>query len=156
MNTSAARAGALVAIGMVAALAITVPALRALALAVTVAIIGMLGWLLSRSSRDAAAQHVDSNALRQANVDLEGRIQTGARESLATSERLRSIIDSAVDSIIVIDQNGLIEAFNPAAERLFGYQHADVIGRNVSMLMPSPYHEEHDGYLSRYLNSGNA
>ena len=156
MNTTVARAGALVAIGLVAALAITVPSLRALALAATLTIIGTLGWLLLRYSRYAAAQQVDSNALRQANVDLKERIQTGARDALATSERLRSIIDSAVDGIIVIDQTGLIESFNPAAERLFGYQRAEVLGRNVSMLMPSPYHEEHDGYLHRYLTSGNA
>lgn len=63
----------------------------------------------------------------------------------ASESRWRSIIESAVDGIIVIDARGLIEAFNPAAERLFGYTEAEVVGRNVSMLMPSPYREEHDG-----------
>ena len=73
-----------------------------------------------------------------------------------SNERLRSIIDSAVDGIIVIDAKGRIEAFNRGAERLFGYPGAEVIGRNVNMLMPSPDHEAHDGYLSQYLDTGAA
>ena len=56
----------------------------------------------------------------------------------------------------MIDSHGTIEAFNPGAERLFGYRESDVCDRNVSMLMPSPYREEHDGYLSRYLVTGEA
>jgi two-component system sensor kinase FixL len=67
--------------------------------------------------------------------------------------RWRAIIESAVDGIIVIDQRGVIEFFNPAAERLFGYRADDVMGRNISILMPSPYAEEHDRYLQRYLKT---
>ena len=73
-----------------------------------------------------------------------------------SEERWRSIIESAVDGIVVIDSNGRIEAFNPAAERLFGYEASEVLGHNVNVLMPSPYHEEHDGYLARYLATGDA
>ncbi len=100
--------------------------------------------------RNAAGSIVGATAIAR---DLTARKR--ADVELRTSEmRWRSIVDSAVDGIIVIDAHGRIEAFNPAAERLFGYGEHEVIGRNVSMLMPSPYHEEHDAYLARYLDSG--
>jgi two-component system sensor kinase FixL len=69
---------------------------------------------------------------------------------------LTAIVASAVDGIILIDSRGRIEAFNPAAERLFGYQESEVLGRNVAMLMPAPYRDEHDWYLTRYLTTGDA
>ena len=75
-------------------------------------------------------------------VDLANQLQ-------ASEGRSRTIIETATDGIIVIDAHGRIETFNPAAERLFGYATAEVLGRNVDMLMPSPHHEEHDTYLSR-------
>src|SRR6185369_9541085 len=80
-----------------------------------------------------------------------GRLEDELRSSEA---RWRAVIESAVDGIIVIDARGRIEAFNPAAERLFGYAASEVAGHNVKTLMPSPYHEEHDTYLTRYLATG--
>jgi PAS domain S-box-containing protein len=74
----------------------------------------------------------------------------------ATDERLRSIVEHVVDGIISIDERGTIVTFNRAAERIFGYPRQAVIGRNVRVLMPEPYHGEHDGYLANYRHSGEA
>lgn len=68
--------------------------------------------------------------------------------------RLRSILDTVPDAIIIIDELGTIESFSAAAERLFGYASSEVAGQNVKALMPSPYREQHDGYLSHYRDTG--
>jgi two-component system sensor kinase FixL len=67
---------------------------------------------------------------------------------------LKAIIESAIDGIITIDNRGLIESLNPAALRLFGYDAPEVIGRNISVLMPEPDKSSHDGYLERYDRTG--
>jgi PAS domain S-box-containing protein len=69
-------------------------------------------------------------------------------------ERLRAILNTVEDSIITIDQRGVIQAVNPATERMFGYATAKMIGQSVNILLPPPYREEHDGYLARYLRTG--
>lgn len=82
---------------------------------------------------------------------------TGDAAALAESEeRMRAILETAVEGIITIDERGHIESANPAAEKLFGYSAEEVLGKNVSMLMPSPYREQHDAYLERYLRTGQA
>jgi two-component system sensor kinase FixL len=68
--------------------------------------------------------------------------------------QLNSILSVAPDAIITIDEVGTIASFSPAAEKLFGYGAMEAIGRNVKMLMPSPYREEHDGYLAHYRQTG--
>ncbi|CAD7034151.1 PAS domain-containing sensor histidine kinase [Pseudorhizobium endolithicum] len=78
-----------------------------------------------------------------------------AENNLAEREaHLRSILDTVPDSMIVIDEAGIISSFSAAAERLFGYSADEVRGRNVKILMPSPDRERHDGYLDRYVTTG--
>jgi two-component system sensor kinase FixL len=69
---------------------------------------------------------------------------------------LRALLDAAVDAIVMIDEEQRITTFNPAAERLFGYSAESAIGQRVEMLMPEPYRSEHQGYVSRYMQTGEA
>jgi PAS domain S-box-containing protein len=68
--------------------------------------------------------------------------------------RLKAIVDTAVDGIITLDEGGIIESMNPAAERIFGHAHEEVVGRRFDVLMPGPDRDEYDGYLASYLRSG--
>ncbi len=99
--------------------------------------------------------------------DLAGRLQglskvahditaeEAARKRIAAREaHLQSVLDTVPDAMIVIDVRGVMQSFSAAAERLFGYTSAEAIGQNVSILMPGPYKEQHDGYLTRYLTTG--
>ncbi len=79
------------------------------------------------------------------------RASAAAQES---AQRLRAVFDTAVDAIVLIDARGVVTACNGATERLFGWRRDELVGRNVSILMPSPDREAHDGYLARYLATG--
>jgi two-component system, LuxR family, sensor kinase FixL len=82
------------------------------------------------------------------------RADDGMRAAQAREANVQSILDTVPDAMVVIDVRGIIRSFSAAASRQFGYRLDEVIGKNVSMLMPSPYRERHDGYLERYLRTG--
>jgi two-component system sensor kinase FixL len=82
------------------------------------------------------------------------QVTQSARAAAAREAHVQSILDTVPDAMIVIDEKGVMQSFSAAAERLFGYKSAEVVGRNVKMMMPSPYRENHDGYLARYLATG--
>lgn len=92
------------------------------------------------------------------------RLQDALVQQSRTSEqalhdskiRLKAILDTAVDGIITINRHGIVQSLNPAVERMFGYAFGEIIGNNVTMLMPSPYREQHDSYIRRFLRTGQA
>jgi two-component system sensor kinase FixL len=92
---------------------------------------------------------VDSSQEGLGGALISGGVPLPEREAL-----LRAILETSPDGLITIDATGTVRSFNPAAERMFGYDAVEVIGRNVSCLMPSPYREEHDAYLERFLRTG--
>jgi len=90
--------------------------------------------------------------LHRAQVDA----TTSAQAAAAREAHLKSILDTVPEAMIVIDERGTIQSFSAAAERLFGYRAAEAIGQNIKTMMPSPYREEHDSYLARYIRTNEA
>jgi PAS domain S-box-containing protein len=84
----------------------------------------------------------------------EGREADLRRDEERYRELVRGILDTAVDGIVTIDEKGTIETVNRATLRLFGYEAKELLGRNVKILMPAPHHDAHDGYIRRYLETG--
>ena len=83
-------------------------------------------------------------------------LESEVLERKHAEERFRAVVDTAAEGIITIDERGMIEAFNNAAIRMFGYDKEEVLGKNICMLMPPPDCEQHDGYLARYCQTGKA
>ena len=105
-----------------------------------------------KAERDTFAkeQQLIINRLRLANEEF-----ATSHQALQEREaRLESVLATVPDAIVTIDEMGTIESFSPAASRLFGYAPEEVIGKNIKLLMPSPYRNEHDGYLARYRATG--
>lgn len=92
--------------------------------------------------------------LEKAKETLEASVERRTDELQLITDKYKSIVSRAVDAIITINKQGQILSFNPAAEQIFGYRAAEVVGKNVRLLMPSPYHEQHDQFLKNYLTSG--
>ncbi|RKZ97786.1 MAG: hypothetical protein DRQ46_04010, partial [Gammaproteobacteria bacterium] len=96
-------------------------------------------------------QLVEDNHFRLQN---EQAMAEQAELMLVQQMKMRSILDSTIDAIITISADGEIDSFNKAAETMFGYPADYVIGKNINMLMPEPYHSEHDGYMQNYHQTG--
>jgi two-component system sensor kinase FixL len=90
------------------------------------------------------------SALRRRNA----RAQEVLAELATREAHMNSILDTVPSAMVVIDEHGLITSFSPSASRQFGWTSEEVVGKNVSMLMPNPYKDAHDGYLQRYLTTG--
>jgi two-component system sensor kinase FixL len=82
------------------------------------------------------------------------RLRTTRLDAAAREAHLESILATVPDAMIVIDERGTMQSFSSAAERLFSYEASEVLGKNIKMMMPSPYRENHDGYIDRYLRTG--
>ncbi|MBF0414485.1 MAG: PAS domain S-box protein [Magnetococcales bacterium] len=99
--------------------------------------------------RTETLNRTNENLSRQ--IEERNRFEAQLQESLSYQT---AILNTAVNPIISIDASGIIHSFNAAAENLFGHTRDEMIGRNVTMLMPEPYHSQHDSYLQRYLQNG--
>lgn len=108
-------------------------------------LIGGLGFLLIGAAITAGGEAFQTMRSRSVAVN---------RDLLAREAHLQSILATVPDAMVVITERGVMQSFSLAAERLFGWKADEVIGRNVKMLMPEPYREQHDGYLDRYLTTG--
>jgi PAS domain S-box-containing protein len=114
-------------------------------------------WVLGRGKimgRDA-----DGTPLRVVGTLLDITDKKEMEHALALAVQhphCRGMIEAVVDGIVVIDAVGIVHSLNPSAERIFGYASAEIVGRNISMLMPEPYRGSHDQYLRRYAETGEA
>lgn len=90
----------------------------------------------------------------QINLTEEQKLQEVENRLRVSEKTMASIIELAVDGIVIIDQNGIVQGFNRAAEKMFGHSAAEIIGKNVAVLMPEPHRHLHNGYIQRYLATG--
>jgi PAS domain S-box-containing protein len=112
-------------------------------LVISALLAGLVGALASRRERAQALVAERTSELREA---------LALRE--ASETYMRAVVDHALDAVIIIDAKGAVRSFNPAAERIFGYTAAQVIGRNVHMLMTAFDRDQHDGYMDRFMKGG--
>lgn len=128
-------------------------------------VLAAVGTLLIVLGYYYSTQKIDTTALLL-NISLEAavlwvtaylvlRYRASSRSLEDREHRLRVLVGTVVDGVMIIDAKGSVQEYNPACEQLFGYKSEEVIGQNVKMLMPSPYREEHDEYLHRYRTTGN-
>ncbi|WP_409522470.1 PAS domain S-box protein [Nitrincola sp. MINF-07-Sa-05] len=112
------------------------------------------------AEKKVIAQQAELNellaTLEQRVAERTAELETAARTLASKEEEIRSVIEYLVESVITIDSQGTIRAANPATLKLFGYTREELLGKNISMLMPEPYKNEHDDYLRHYRETGEA
>lgn len=86
--------------------------------------------------------------------EIKRQVRERTEELKRHKENLEKLIDTIEDGIVVINDKGIIQKFNPTAEKIFQYRSDEVIGKNVNMLMPEPYHSNHDDYIKNYITTG--
>jgi two-component system sensor kinase FixL len=111
--------------------------------------VGLLALAIALAERDV--RHAERN------LESASSAHRGSLAALSEhDEQARIVHNTIIDAIITIDERGILQTVNAAGERLFGYSAQEMIGRNVNMLMPPPYRDEHDGYIANYLATGTA
>ncbi len=105
---------------------------------------------------DDTDSRIATAKLKQRNEELEAAVAQRTQGLQEKQEHLQAIWDSAFDAIITIDQKGTIQTVNQATEKMFGYTSAELVGQNIKLLMPKPYRDEHDGYIRRFHETGQA
>lgn len=110
----------------------------------------------NKKKAKSVAQRKNQNSPAQSELSTQQKLARAAAALDDSEERLRAILETAVEGIVTIDERGIIESMNAAAVGIFGYKPSEVIGKNVNVLMPSPYHEQHDKYLANYRHTGKA
>lgn len=92
--------------------------------------------------------------LEKANNTLEQTVESRTKQLTERERRLSAVLDNTVDAIVTIDERGVVDGFNNAAEKIFGYKAKEVIGKNVNILMPEPFRADHDQFIANYLTTG--
>lgn len=136
-----------------------------------VTLLGVALWLVLRVSVLKRIAHLRDAISRVGEGDRDAKLTITQQDELgevsmvfnkmqeqlvAGETRIRAVMDSVADAVITIDERGIIESVNRAVKNVFGYAPEDLLGKNVNVLMPSPYHEEHDQYLANYLQTGSS
>ncbi|EDN70752.1 sensor histidine kinase/response regulator (hybrid) [Beggiatoa sp. PS] len=103
---------------------------------------------------DSAQSRLRMQEFLKESQQLTLELQTQQQEIVKSEQRVSAIVDTVMDAVITIGEQGIIESFNKAAEQIFGYPKSEIIGQNVKILMPDPYHSQHDQYLIDYFNTG--
>lgn len=134
-------------------------AMLTLSLAFVGATLGVISWSVVRSRRRPAYAETAGPRDRPGDTTREGSAAGGRGSAEATAAKqlaklYRSVFQSVADALVVIDDHGIIRSFSPSAERTFGYEMSEVVGRNVSILMPPPDRDQHEEYLREYVESG--